>query len=201
MKPGYRSVDGYPLHSGRGRTLRDLTCGVVLVLAGASARAATITVNSTADTAANDGVCTLREAIIAANTNTASGAMAGECAAGAAGLDTIAFNIPGAGVQTMTTDHGAAGNHRGGPHQWLHPAGGERQHERAQCRDQCRRAHRTSRCERRRGWRAGHSRERDSHSRVEHPRFRRSDHDQCERRDHRGQLPRHQSGRHGAGMR
>lgn len=102
MKPGYRSVDGYPLHSGRGRTLRDLTCGAVLVLAGASARAATITVNSTADTAANDGVCTLREAIIAANTNTASGAAAGECAAGAAGLDTIAFAIPGAGVKTIT---------------------------------------------------------------------------------------------------
>ena len=74
----------------------------VLLLVPAAARAATITVNSTADTAANDGVCTLREAITAANTNTASGAAAGECAAGAAGLDTIAFAIPGAGVQTIT---------------------------------------------------------------------------------------------------
>ncbi len=64
--------------------------------------AATITVNSTADTAANDGVCTLREAIIAANTNTASGALAGECAAGAAaGVDDIVFNIPGAGVKLI----------------------------------------------------------------------------------------------------
>jgi CSLREA domain-containing protein len=46
------------------------------------ARAATITVNSTADTTADDGQCTLREAIIAANTDTASGSVAGECAAG-----------------------------------------------------------------------------------------------------------------------
>ena len=82
-----------------------------------------ITVSSVADTAANDGVCTLREAIIAANTNTASGAAAGECAAGAAGLDTIAFAIPGAGVKTITQAIGAAGDHRGGLHQWLHPAG------------------------------------------------------------------------------
>ena len=65
--------------------------------------AATITVNSIADTAANDGVCTLREAITAANSNTASGALAGECAAGsAAGVDDIVFNIPGAGVKLIT---------------------------------------------------------------------------------------------------
>ena len=69
-------------------------------LAASCAFAATITVNSTADTAANDGVCTLREAITAANTDTASGAMAGECAAGS-GTDTIAFNIAGAGVKTI----------------------------------------------------------------------------------------------------
>jgi CSLREA domain-containing protein len=63
-----------------------------------------IVVNSTADVAANDGQCTLREAITAANTNTASGAMAGECAAGQAlpTVDTITFNIPGAGVKTIT---------------------------------------------------------------------------------------------------
>src|SRR5450755_73640 len=84
---------------------RTLRRGVFLALvfaAASIARANTITVNSTADVIANDGQCTLREAIIAANTNTASGAMAGECAAGAAGLDTIQFNIPGAGVQTIT---------------------------------------------------------------------------------------------------
>ena len=40
----------------------------------------TITVNSTLDVAnSTDGLCTLREAIIAANTDTASGATAGEC--------------------------------------------------------------------------------------------------------------------------
>src|SRR5215471_16669020 len=48
-----------------------------------SPAAATIIVNSTADVAnATDGLCTLREAIAAANNNVASGAVAGECAAG-----------------------------------------------------------------------------------------------------------------------
>ena len=67
-----------------------------------SAVASTITVNSIADVSANDGQCTLREAITAANTNTASGAMAGECVAGTSGLDTIEFKIPAAGVKTIT---------------------------------------------------------------------------------------------------
>lgn len=79
-----------------------LSCAFFLFLAAAAVRANTITVNSTADVVANDGQCTLREALIAANTNTASGAAAGECAAGSAGLDTIAFNIPGSGVHTIT---------------------------------------------------------------------------------------------------
>ena len=77
-----------------------LALSIGLFVAQAAA-AATITVNSAADTTADDGVCTLREAIIAANTNTASGAMPGECAAGAAGADTIVFAIPGAGVHTI----------------------------------------------------------------------------------------------------
>ncbi len=60
-----------------------------LVLAqGQQAYAATINVNSTADVIADDGACTLREAITAANTDTASGATPGECAAGS-GADTI----------------------------------------------------------------------------------------------------------------
>ena len=54
--------------------------------------ATTIVVNSTADTTANDGECTLREAIVAANTDTASGVAIGECAAGS-GSDTIVFSI------------------------------------------------------------------------------------------------------------
>jgi CSLREA domain-containing protein len=63
-----------------------------------TAMASTITVNSTLDTTANDGKCTLREAIIAANTNTSSGNLSGECVAGEGGLvvDTIAFHIPDA---------------------------------------------------------------------------------------------------------
>jgi CSLREA domain-containing protein len=51
--------------------------------------AGTIIVNSTSDAANGaDGFCTLREAINAANTNTASGVTPGECAAGS-GSDTI----------------------------------------------------------------------------------------------------------------
>src|SRR5687767_8182520 len=67
------------------------------------ASAATITVNSTTDTVANDGACTLREALTAANTNTASGGMAGECAAGSTAptVDAIGFAIPGAGPHTI----------------------------------------------------------------------------------------------------
>src|SRR4051794_28955456 len=43
----------------------------------------TITVNSLSDVAnASDGLCTLREAITAANSNAGSGSVAGECAAG-----------------------------------------------------------------------------------------------------------------------
>lgn len=42
----------------------------------------TLNVTSTEDILANDGVCTLREAVIAANTNAPSGDMEGECPAG-----------------------------------------------------------------------------------------------------------------------
>ncbi len=68
---------------------------VSLFLATASAGAATITVNTNADVTADDGACTLREAITSANTDTSSGANGGECAAGS-GADTITFQIPGA---------------------------------------------------------------------------------------------------------
>jgi CSLREA domain-containing protein len=72
------------------------TLGFFLIAAGlaCAATAATITVNGTGDTSANDGKCTLREAIVAANTDTASGAAANECAAGS-GTDVIHFAIPG----------------------------------------------------------------------------------------------------------
>jgi uncharacterized repeat protein (TIGR01451 family)/CSLREA domain-containing protein len=76
---------------------RVLVAAVVLALAALPALATTFTVTSTADTIAVDGVVTLREAITAANTNAPSG----DAPAGTAGLDTINFNIPGAGVHTI----------------------------------------------------------------------------------------------------
>jgi CSLREA domain-containing protein len=74
-----------------------------LMLLSAPAFAATITVNSTTDVQANDGVCTLREAIVAANANTVSGGAAGECAAGSAiAADVIQFSIAGGGVHIIS---------------------------------------------------------------------------------------------------
>jgi CSLREA domain-containing protein/LPXTG-motif cell wall-anchored protein len=54
--------------------------------------ASTIVVNSTSDVISDDGSCTLREAIISSNTDTASGATLGECIAGS-GIDTVNFSI------------------------------------------------------------------------------------------------------------
>lgn len=59
------------------------------------ASAAAITVNSFADVEADDGQCTLREAIEAANTDSASGALPGECPAGS-GPDVI--HVPGGSI-------------------------------------------------------------------------------------------------------
>jgi CSLREA domain-containing protein len=66
-------------------------------------------VNSTDDIVANDGNCTLREAVIAANTDTASGSLDGECPAGK-GVDTIKlksgeykFMITGTGEDNAQT--------------------------------------------------------------------------------------------------
>lgn len=66
---------------------------VLVVLAGSvpAAHAAAITANSTADTTANDGVCTLREAIINANNNAATWM---DCAAGS-GADVITITATG----------------------------------------------------------------------------------------------------------
>ena len=75
--------------------------GLLTSLAAATpVLAASITVTSLADTAADDGQCTLREAITAANTDTASGAIAGECAAGS-GADFISFGVGVAGTITL----------------------------------------------------------------------------------------------------
>ncbi|WP_223789138.1 CSLREA domain-containing protein [Marinicella meishanensis] len=56
------------------------------------AMAATIQVNSTANVQADDGQCTLREAIVSSNLDQVSGAMAGECAAGDSAEDVIEFS-------------------------------------------------------------------------------------------------------------
>ena len=55
-----------------------------------------IVVNSLSDTViGSDGWCTLREAITAANTNTPSGGVPGECPAGGLGADKITFSLSG----------------------------------------------------------------------------------------------------------
>ena len=74
---------------------------VCLIATGASA--STIVVNDVGDGIADDGTCTLREALAAASSNIASGGTPGECAAGEPlpVVDTIAFAIAGPGVRTI----------------------------------------------------------------------------------------------------
>jgi CSLREA domain-containing protein len=79
------------MHSARRLLNAGALAALMLLLLPGAASAAPITVNSTGDTAANDGTCTLREAITSANTNTPSGGMANECAAGGAS-DVIGFS-------------------------------------------------------------------------------------------------------------
>ena len=74
-----------------------LAAGLVAGLAAAPAAVlagTTIVVDTTANTFVNDGDCTLREAIFAANNDLASGVTAGECLAGD-GPDTITFDVAG----------------------------------------------------------------------------------------------------------
>ena len=65
-----------------------LILSMLVIFPAAPAHAATITVTSKLDTA-DPGHCRLRDAIIAANTNTATG----DCPAGTAGMDTIGFSL------------------------------------------------------------------------------------------------------------
>jgi CSLREA domain-containing protein len=69
---------------------------VLLLIPAGGVAAATITVTSVADVIAEDGVCTLREAIVEANTDGMARPAEGECARGL-GADTITFAIPGEG--------------------------------------------------------------------------------------------------------
>jgi len=80
---------------------RHLALSSLIALAAAASQGATIEVNTAADVAnGTDGNCSLREAIAAANADSASGGVAGECGAGA-GPDIINFNIPGVGIHTI----------------------------------------------------------------------------------------------------
>jgi CSLREA domain-containing protein len=81
--------------------LLSLTFGIYGLSGGIVNAASTIVVTSSGDATADDGVCTLREAITAANDDTASGATAGECIAGS-GADTVNFSIPGSGIHRIT---------------------------------------------------------------------------------------------------
>ena len=72
----------------RGLTRSDAGCDIGAFEAGPHPA---IVVNSAGDTTADDGACTLREAVTAANTDTASGASAGECGKGFE-ADTITFD-------------------------------------------------------------------------------------------------------------
>lgn len=83
------------------RTSHQSLCIAALIVlvcsAPASIRAATLTVNGLDDVAADDGQCTLREAIISANTTNPSGSMPGECVGGQ--LDPVVDRVEfGAGL-------------------------------------------------------------------------------------------------------
>lgn len=78
------------------RQLSRLGALCVLLLA-APAAATVVVVTGTSDFEVDDGVCTLREAATAVNTDAASGATAGECAAGSAD-DTVIFALPSGSV-------------------------------------------------------------------------------------------------------
>src|SRR4051812_22654188 len=87
--------------------MRRLATGTALAfwaigLLGAAANAATIGVTTQADVRTDDGLCSLREAIRSANTDTASGGATGECAAGAGG-DVV--SVP-SGVYTLSLEGG-----------------------------------------------------------------------------------------------
>ena len=88
------------------RFLSAATIIIVLLLGSfhwIPAQAATIVVNTTSDIIADDGKCSLREAVFSANFNTPSGATPGECPAGSGAdvitldAETYTLSIPGTG--------------------------------------------------------------------------------------------------------
>ena len=94
---------------GSGRRLRCLlllTCAALWGAAANRAPAATINVNSFDDTVADDGFCTLREAITAANNDLSLRLKPGECPAGS-GADVI--NLPAGTYKLTDVDNAAFG--------------------------------------------------------------------------------------------
>ena len=79
---------------------------LALWIAGAAAHAAVIAVTTTLDAIADDGFCSLREAVLNANADSRLFPAPGECAAGS-GADTI--ELP-AGTYTLTIAPGGPGN-------------------------------------------------------------------------------------------
>ena len=77
-----------------GVALAGFALGIGVMTFRAGAAQATVIVNSTADVVADEGFCTLREAATAVNTQAASGATPGECAAGDAGSTSVIFALP-----------------------------------------------------------------------------------------------------------
>ena len=82
---------------------RNLFAAAFAAVFTAPAGAATIDVTTTDDTIADDGFCSLREAVIAANTNAASTDTTGGCVAGDPVLTVDTINIP-AGTYSLTID-------------------------------------------------------------------------------------------------
>jgi len=93
------------MHVGSRRRFGALLAGAALlpVLAASPAAAAGIVVNSKTMLTQDDGTCTLPEAVKAANTDAASGALSGECAAGS-GADLITFSVTGTIYTTRLPD-------------------------------------------------------------------------------------------------
>jgi uncharacterized repeat protein (TIGR01451 family)/CSLREA domain-containing protein len=79
-----------PVSGSRRKRLAQLGAVVAAGAAAGTAQAATITVNSLADTAATDGQCTLREALNNANANAET--TGGDCTAGS-GVDVVQFQV------------------------------------------------------------------------------------------------------------
>src|SRR5215831_630715 len=102
IKPSHDVSEKAIMHA---RTVALLAVGLLAVACIAQATVPPITVNSTGDEAKNDNTCTLREAIISATTNAASGDSANGCIAGAPSpvVDVIAFAI-------QATDPGCSGS-------------------------------------------------------------------------------------------